>query len=30
MGGRPKKTFLQRRYTDDQKAQGKMLTIANY
>ena len=30
MGRRSKKTFLQRRHTDGQKAHEKMLNIANY
>ena len=30
MGRRSKQTFLQRRHTDGQKAQEKMLHIANY
>ena len=30
MGRRPKQKFLQRRHTDGQKAQEKMLNIANY
>ena len=30
MGRRPKQTFLQRRYTDGQKAHEKVLNIANY
>ena len=30
MGGRPKQTFLQRRYTDGQDAHEKMLNITNY
>ena len=29
MGRRPKKTFLQRRYTDGQEAHNKMLNITN-
>ena len=29
MGGRPKQTFLQRRHTDGQEAQEKMLNITN-
>ena len=30
MCGRPKQIFLQRRYTDDQRAHEKMLNITNY
>ena len=30
MGGRPRQTFLQRRYADGQKEQEKMLNITNY
>ena len=30
MGRRSKKTFLQRRHTDSQKAHEKMLNIADY
>ena len=30
MGTRPEQTFLQRRYTDDQQAQEKMLHITDY
>ena len=30
MGRRPKKTFLQRRYTDGQEAHEKTLNIVNY
>ena len=30
MGRRSKQTFLQRRDTDGQKTDGKMLNIANY
>ena len=30
MGKSPKQKFLQRRQTDDQQAQEKMLIIANY
>ena len=30
MGKRPEKTFLQKRYTDGQKAHEKMLNITNY
>ena len=30
MGRRPKKTFLQRRHTDGQKAHENMFSIASY
>ena len=30
MGGRPKQIFLQRRHTDSQQTQEKMLNIAHY
>ena len=30
MGRQPKETFLQRRLTDGQEAQEKMLSISNY
>ena len=30
MGKRPKQTFFQRRYTDDQQVHEKMLNITNY
>ena len=30
MVGRPEKTFFQRRYTDSQQAQDKMLNMANH
>ena len=30
MGGRPKQTFLQRRYTDGPEIHGKILDTTNY
>ena len=30
LGRRPKQTFLQRRHTDSQEANEKMLSITNY
>ena len=30
MGGRSNEAFLQRRHTDGQKADEKMLTVTNY